>query len=302
MRAPPPAKTAINFRSWSSEAVAVNPNVQKFAHDLSGALSVILTSAELGVTQDGGAASSAKAFGRIQASARRAGELTDELVKAATEPGGTGDALFERDLRYLEGVQPKIHPVLAALEERGLADKIPIVNRDTGRVLGVMAAALRAENILEIGTAYGYSTLWFALSQPETGRILTIDPDRTRTDIAREFWKRADVADRIEVVNQPALAVLAGLPKKHYDIVFIDALKEEYLGYLAAALPLLRTAGLLMADNLLWHHQASQHPQPDDPETTKTIRRFNETFLHHAELNATIIPVGDGVGIGAKTD
>lgn len=273
-------------------------DIKQYVHDLNGVFTTILTSAELEGKRSG---ESPGTLDRIQTAARQGGALLEKLGRSAGSDG-VSDEVCERDLRYLSRSHPDIDPALAALEKRGLEDTIPIVNRETGRMLGVMASALRAENVLEIGTAYGYSTLWFALAQPESGRIVTIDPDRARTDIARQFWERAGVADRIEVINQPALSALPGLPKNHFDIVFIDALKEEYEQYFKAALPLLKTPGLLLADNLLWHHQAAQPPSADDPATTKSIRRFNELFLHHPQLRATIIPVGDGLGIGAKTE
>jgi len=276
-------------------------DAREYAHDLNGALSTILTSAELALQRErGGAAAGEQTLARIQVSARQAGELAQSLLQAAT---GTNAAAcpHERDLEYLQRIHAPIDTVLADLEARGLADGIPIVFRDTGRMLSVMTTCVRAANILEIGTAYGYSTLWFAKALPENGRIVTIDPDRSRTDIAREFWRRAGVAERIEVVNQPALRVLPNLPHNDYDIVFIDALKEEYIEYLEASLPLLKKYGLVMVDNLLWHHAAAQPPRADDPETTTTIRRFNDLFLHHPQLEASIIPVGDGLGIGAKT-
>ena len=85
---------------------------------------------------------------------------------------------------------------------------IPIVDRETGRVLSVLAAGRR--RIVEVGTAYGYSTLWLALGQPADGTIVTIDPDRSRTDLARGWWRQAGIADeRITVVNAPALEAFA---------------------------------------------------------------------------------------------
>jgi caffeoyl-CoA O-methyltransferase len=127
-----------------------------------------------------------------------------------------------------------------------------------------------------------------------------IDPDKGRTDIARSFFERAGVAERIEIINQPALSVLSQLPKRLYDIVLIDALKEEYAAYLEQVVPLVKHSGLVIVDNLLWHHRTAAPPAADDPETTRAIRRFNETLIRHPSLNATILPLGDGVGVAAK--
>lgn len=207
---------------------------------------------------------------------------------------------FDADLDYLHRLHPAPDRVTDELEARGHEKEIPIVDRATGRLLSVLATALPARSILEIGTAYGFSTLWLAKGQPADGRIITIDPDVERTTIARSFWDRAGVGERITVINEPALGALPKLAGRQFDLVFIDALKEEYPDYLQAALPLLRVGGLVLVDNLLWHHRAAQPPASDDPLTTQTIRRFNEQFVTLPQLNATIIPVGDGVGVGVK--
>ena len=116
---------------------------------------------------------------------------------------------------------------------------IPIVDRDAGRVLSALAAGRR--RIVEVGTAYGYSTLWMALGQPADGTIVTIDPDRSRTDLARGWWREAGVADeRITVVNAPALEAFAARRPAlagPFDLAFIDALKPEYEAYLEALVP-----------------------------------------------------------------
>jgi O-methyltransferase len=205
------------------------------------------------------------------------------------------------DFEYLQKLVGEPDVLMLELEALAERDNIPIIDREVGRFLSVMVSSMLAGNILEIGTAYGCSTLWMARAQPETGRIWTIDPDAKRTEIARGFFKRAGVAERIEIMNQPALDVMGRLPKNLYDIVLIDALKEEYSAYLDLAVPLVKHSGLIIVDNLLWHHRAAKPPRPDDEETTKAIRAFNEKFIRHPALNATVLPLGDGLGIAAKT-
>lgn len=209
-------------------------------------------------------------------------------------------AVLEREREYLARLHRGLDPLLQELEERGLRDGVPIVSREVGRFLSTMVSCMLGSQILEIGTAYGYSTLWMARAQPETGRIWTIDPDTSRTAVARGFFQRAGVAERIEIIEQPALEVLERLPQRQHDIVFIDAVKEEYADYLRLAVPLLKNSGLVIVDNLLWHHRAALPPSDADEASTKAIRRFNEMFLAHPQLNATIIPLGDGLGVGAK--
>ncbi len=206
------------------------------------------------------------------------------------------------DSDYLKRLHPNPPPLLLELEQLGQYDEIPIVSRDTGRLLSTLVHAMQANRILEIGTAYGYSTLWMALALPPAGRIWTIDPNRERTAVALDFLSRAGKADAIDLINQPALEVLPNFPQRNLDIVFIDALKYEYKDYLDRCIPLVKRSGLIVVDNLLWSGRSAEEPSPDDSRDTKAIREFNRYFLNHPQLDATIVPVGDGTGIGARIE
>jgi predicted O-methyltransferase YrrM len=278
----------------------VRPDVSTHAHDLNGVLGAILATADFAATRKRDGDATRTAFENIATSARKAGGLVESLVRAATVSDAGTDSAYERDLAYLERIHPPIDAVMSELERKGRDAGIPIVDRETGRFLSVLVSATGAANILEIGTAFGHSTLWMARAQSSGGRVVTIDPDKDRTAVAAGFFKQAGVAERITIVNEPALAVLPTLPKDSFDLVFIDALKEEYPQYLRASLPLLKKSGMVVADNLLWGHAAAQAPGADDPATTKAIRRFNEELLGHPQLNATIVPIGDGLGVAAK--
>ncbi|GEM_PF-269192 len=275
-------------------------DVRTHAHDLNGALGVILASADLHVHRNGESEDNRAAFSLIMEAARKASGLVEKLAGAATADEAGMDSAYERDLDYLDRIAGSPDPVLADLERSGRLEEIPIVDRETGRLLEVLVAAKSAQRVLELGTAYGYSTVWMAKALAPGARIVTIDPDRERTQIAHGFFQRAGVADRIEIRNAPALDVLAELPEKSFDVIFIDALKEEYSGYLRLAVPLLKMAGMVLVDNLLWGHRASMQPSGSDADSVKAIRTFNEEFLGHSQLLATIIPVGDGVGVATR--
>jgi predicted O-methyltransferase YrrM len=207
-----------------------------------------------------------------------------------------------RDLEYLTRQHRNPSHLLLELEQHGHADDIPIVSRETGRLLSTLVHAMQANRILEIGTAYGYSTLWMALAMPPAGRIWTIDPSVERTTVALDFLRRADKSEQVNVMNQPALEVLPTFPVRNLDIVFIDAVKTEYEEYLELTVPLLKRSGLIVADNLLWSGKASAEPTAHDSAATHAIRAFNRAFLNHPQLDATIVPIGDGVGIGARIE
>lgn len=207
-----------------------------------------------------------------------------------------------RDLAYLTRLHREPPPLLLELEQLGLSDGIPIVDRAAGRLLSTLVHAMQANRVLEIGTAYGYSTLWMALALPPAGKIWTIDPDRERTAIAEGFLTRAGVMEQVEIINQPALEVLGSFPQRNLDIVFIDAVKTEYTAYLDICVPMLKRSGLVVIDNLLWHGEAADEPRASDSENVRAIRDFNRTFLQHPELDATILTIGDGIGLGARID
>jgi predicted O-methyltransferase YrrM len=237
------------------------------------------------------------------------------------------------DLAYIDDLHGRQAAALAELEEHGRRDGIPIVDRATGRALAVLAAG--RQRILEIGTAYGYSTLWMAMAMAPEGRLVTIDPDRARTDIARGYWRRAGVPDaRIVVVNRPALEALrrggedpegsgtdgsdeggddgstrpegsaneSAIDKAligPFELVFIDALKEEYIAYLEAVLPRCEPGSIITADNVLWGGHVAGAPSPAagsrPAAATEALRAFNRYALGHPRLHATILPVGDGL-------
>lgn len=207
------------------------------------------------------------------------------------------DRITARDLEYLESLHPRLEGALARMEEEGERDNIPIVGTSIGRALRVLVRATGARRIVEVGTAIGYSALWMASALPPDGELVTIDPDRSRTDRARRFWTDAGVAERIRVENGPALEVLPRL-RPPFDFAFIDALKHEYEGYLAECLRLVRGGGTIAVDNLLWGGRVSGSREDDRAADTAAIRSFNTAFVGHPRLEATILPVGDGLGVG----
>jgi len=203
----------------------------------------------------------------------------------------------DTDLDWIESIAREPHPVLLEMEAAAGPEGIPILNRDSGRMLAVLAVGRR--RAVEVGTAIGYSTLWTALGQGDGGTIVTIDPDRDRTDRARAFWRKAGVGDsRITVVNAPALdafaadtAALAG----PFDIAFIDALKPEYPAYLEALRPRLARGALIVADNVLWSGRTSGSRPARDGDGTPELRELCRRLAQDPQFETTILPIGDGL-------
>jgi caffeoyl-CoA O-methyltransferase len=207
----------------------------------------------------------------------------------------------QADLDYIEAIGAPIHPALAAIEAAAEPERIPILDRASGRVLTILAAGRRS--IVEVGTAFGYSTLCMALRQPPDGHIVTVDPDRSRTDQARGWWRQAGIADeRIVVVNQPALDAFAGGEAAlagPFDLAFIDALKPEYGAYLDALRPRLSAGALVVADNVLWGGASARPGTTEgDSDNAEALRRFTAAVLGDPAFSATILPIGDGLLLG----
>ena len=205
------------------------------------------------------------------------------------------------DLDWIEATAGQPHPVLLEMEAVAGPEGIPILNRDSGRMLAVLAVGRR--RAVEVGTAIGYSTLWTAFGQGDAGSIATIDPDRDRTDRARAFWRKAGVADpRITVVNAPALdAFAAGEPALAgpFDLAFIDALKPEYPAYVEALRPRLAPGALVVADNVLWSGRTSGSRPERDGDGTAELREVCRRLAQDPDFESTILPIGDGLLVAA---
>ena len=208
---------------------------------------------------------------------------------------------MEQIVRYLETTHPQPHPLLLELEQHGRKDGVAVVSRETGRLLSTLVAGMQASRILEVGTGYGYSTLWMAFAQPRMGKIWTVEPDTQRTDVALSYFKRAGEDDYIEIFNTPALEFLENFPHRNLDIVFIDANLGEYRTYLDLVIPMLKLSGLVVVDDCLLGGRVvpGAAGDEDDPDV-RAMREFDRYFLERTDLDATILPLGDGTGIGAR--
>jgi predicted O-methyltransferase YrrM len=201
------------------------------------------------------------------------------------------------DLDWIEATGRPPHPVITEMEGVAEPEGIPILSRDSGRMLAVLAADRR--RVLEVGTAIGYSTLWMALALPSEGTIVTIDPDRARTDRGRAFWRKAGLPDqRISVVNAPALDAFAGATAAlagPFDMVFIDALKDEYLAYLTAVMDRLAPGAIVVADNVLWSGRTSGARPSLPGDGSDSLREFCARVSADPAFETAILPIGDGL-------
>jgi caffeoyl-CoA O-methyltransferase len=198
---------------------------------------------------------------------------------------------------YLYSILPARDEVLTQIENEALKRDIPIVGPAVGRVLHQLALISGAKTVFELGSAVGYSTIWWARAVGEGGRVIYTDGDRKKADEARGYFERAGVADRITIKVGDALELLSE-QKQEYDIIFCDIDKEDYPRAFKLAVPRLRKGGLLVADNVLWSGRVAQE-NPSEA-STKAILEFNRLLYSSPELFPTVLPIRDGVAVAVK--
>lgn len=211
------------------------------------------------------------------------------------------DAIIRSEqAEYLERLMPANTGLLEEMESYAAEHHVPIADREVARFLEITARASGAHRVLEIGMAIGYSVIHLARALPEDGLVVTIEPSEEMIRLSEGYLTRAGLRERVRIERGRALDVLPNL-RETFDIVFLDALKEEYAAYLELSLPLLRSGGIVIADNLLWGGQvAGEIRSPDQTTSTQALREFNRTFITHPQLLAEVLPVGDGLGYGVK--
>ncbi|MDQ2709755.1 MAG: class I SAM-dependent methyltransferase [Actinomycetota bacterium] len=170
---------------------------------------------------------------------------------------------------------------------------------EQGAFMALLASAVGARDIVEVGTFTGYSALCLARALPPDGRLLCLDISEEWTSIGRRAWQAAGVAMRIELRIGPALETLRELPStERFDLAFIDADKPNYSAYYAELLPRLRRNGLILVDNVLWSG-AVVDPTRDDTDT-EAIRAFNDQITADPRVESTILTLADGLTLIRK--
>ena len=209
--------------------------------------------------------------------------------------------LADQVARYLRELRPERSLIMKEMEELAEREGIPIVHWETGRFLAALVRALDPALVLEVGTAIGYSTLHMA-EQLGSGRIVTIERDPERARQATDFLSRAGVADKVEIVEADATDAIAELPGP-FDLLFLDASKDEYAEYLRMAEPKASERALLVVDNLLMSGDVALEDDSQAtwrPESLAAARRFNDELVNSDRWLGAVLPIGDGVGFAAR--
>jgi caffeoyl-CoA O-methyltransferase len=213
---------------------------------------------------------------------------------------GMSDALWQ----YLVDVTVRESEVLSDLrrETAQLPNAGMQISPEQGRLLAFLVELTSAERCLEVGVFTGYSSLCVALALPPHGRIVACDQSHEWTQVARRYWERAGVADKVELRLGPGLATLAALIAEgasgSFDFAFVDADKENAEAYYEHALTLLRPGGVFAFDNALWGGSVAD--PADQRDSTRAVRAVNARVCSDARVSATLIPVGDGLLVALK--
>ncbi len=204
---------------------------------------------------------------------------------------------------YLSSHRTPDDPILRELQDetRRLTGERAVMQiaPEEGTLLGVLVAATGARRVVEVGSFTGYSALCMARALPSGGRLLACDVSEEYTAVARRYWAKAGVADRIELVLGPALETLRAQPDEIcFDFGFIDADKGNYLAYYEEILRRLRPGGLIAIDNVLWSGQVLR--ESDQSQDTVAIRALNEHVAADRRVRSVMIGVADGITLACK--
>jgi predicted O-methyltransferase YrrM len=215
-------------------------------------------------------------------------------INAAWRMGGITAPAVED---YIYSMLPPRDEVLTGIEAQAAQRKIPIVGPAVGRILYQLAQIVGAKTVFELGSAIGYSTIWWARAVGEGGRVIYTDGDRKKAEEARGYFDRAGVSGRITLKTGDALELLSE-EKQQFDIIFNDVDKEDYPRVFKLVSPRLRKGGLFVTDNVLWSGRVAEK-KPSEA-STKAILEFNRLLYGSPEFFTTILPIRDGVAVAVK--
>ena len=208
--------------------------------------------------------------------------------------------LFPAQFKYLEKFHNESDPLILEMESYAKEKSIPILSRDSAELLEFLIKIGSPKRVLELGTAIAYSSIRIARNLKKKSVIHTIEKSEDNIAVAKENILKSGLEDKIVLYEGNALEIMPRLNKK-YDFIFLDADKTDYKKLFDYSMILLKKGGIIFVDNLLWKGFTASTKVPANFRiSTKIIREFNESFTSQPNLKTTILPVGDGIGIGVK--
>ncbi len=208
---------------------------------------------------------------------------------------------FTADLvKYIHTVGVRRHPAQQALHDQ--TQKLPHSNMQSApevtALIGLLTRLIGAQNVLEIGTFTGYTTLEMALSVPQDGMVVTCEKSPDAFSLGKIFWEQASVSHKIDVQIGDALASMEKYKPNHFDLAFIDADKRNYIQYYEKCLSLVRPNGLILLDNILWKGEVA-NPDSQD-KRVPTLKELNKIIHADNRVDACLVPISDGLTIVRK--
>ena len=203
-------------------------------------------------------------------------------------------------LKYISSFRKPQDELITEMEQFAEANLIPILSWHSAEFIEQLVLMKNPNRVLEIGTAIAYTSIRIARKLKQKCKVDTIELSKQNIKSAKGFIKRSGVEEKINLIEGDALNILPGLKKK-YDLIFLDSNKEDYIEFFGYVMPLLNKAGVIVVDNLLWQGFAAAKKVPAKLKlSTNHIREFNKIFTKHTDLITTILPIGDGIGLGIK--
>jgi caffeoyl-CoA O-methyltransferase len=199
---------------------------------------------------------------------------------------------------YLYQLLPVRDAVIQEMEDFAEKNRVPIIGPAVARLLSLLVQVSGAKRIFEMGSAIGYSTIWLARAAGPKGKVIYTDGDPEKANRAKEYFRRAGVAKRIDVRVGIAQELLKKTPGT-FDLIFNDIDKTQYPDALRAALPKIKRGGLFITDNTLWSGKAARPAAVGDADTLG-IQEFNRLVYDSKQLYTVLIPLRDGVTVCRK--
>jgi predicted O-methyltransferase YrrM len=208
--------------------------------------------------------------------------------------------LYPEQYEYLNKTIAKKDQFIVELEKFAHDNRIPILDQQSAEFLDLLLQISKPKSFLEIGTAIGYSTIRVSKMLSNDAKIHTIELSKNNIRIAKSNFEKAGLCERINIFEGNAIEIMQKLDSK-YDFIFLDADKEDYSKLFKLAIKLLDVGSVILVDNLLWKGYTVSKTVPDEyKKSTELIRKFNAEFLGSPFLKSSILPIGDGLGIGIK--
>lgn len=201
--------------------------------------------------------------------------------------------------QYINQLMPNRDPVLIKMEDYAKQKGFPIIGPQVGTLLAILTRLKKPAKILELGSGYGYSAMWFALHSTGSTTIYCTDGDKKNKKRAGEYFKEAGVDQKIQFHVGDALEFIDSVTGP-FDIIFNDIDKEEYPEAFKKSLPKLNKGGLLVTDNTLWRGQVADGSIKD--KDTEGIREYNRLAFGTSGLLSMVVPLRDGVTVSYKIE